>query len=249
MEIIKYRKIKDHLYELNLDNGTNLKFYDETIIKYSLLLKKSITNKELEEFTNYNDNLASYYLAIKYLTKKMRSKLEVEKFLRKAEFNDENINQAIIKLEKEGYLDNQRYINSYINDQIHLTSNGPEKIRHGLIKLGFDESMITIDYDFSDKLKTLIEKKVKLNRKYNTSMLRINLANYMINLGYPKELFMPYLENIKLNDKQLIKKDYEALLKKYRKKYDEPKLKLFIRDKLYKKGYNIEEISVVINDD
>jgi len=249
MEIIKYRKIKDNLYELDLDNGTTLKFFDDTIIKYSLLLKKIISNKELEEITNYNNKLAAYYYALKYLNRKMRSKLEIEKYLLKADYDKESISETLIKLEEEGYLNDQKYINSYINDQIHLTSNGPEKIKHNLIKLGFNENEININYDFNDKIQTLINKKLKLNRKYNTWTIKSNITNYLINLGYPKELFIEYLEDVKVDDQNLIKKDYELLLKKYQRKYDNKKLKLFIKDKLYKKGYNIEEISVVINDE
>jgi len=249
MEIIKYRKIKDNLYELDLDNGTILKFYDDTIIKYSLLLKKNITNNELEQITKYNDQLAAYYLALRYLNRKMRSRLEIEKYLDKAEYNQKIINETIKKLEKEGYLNNQKFITSYINDQLNLTYHGPEKIKHNLIKLGFSENEISIEKDFNDKIKLLIEKKLKLNRKYNTVTIKMNIKNYLINLGYSKEMFMHYLEDIKLNDQNLIKKDYEILLKKYQKKYDNKKLKLFIRDKLYKKGYNIDEISVVINDE
>ena len=249
MEIIKYRKIKNNLYELELSNGTKLKLYDDTIIKYDVLLKNSLTAKELAEITEYNDKLASYYLALKYLNRKLRSRLEVEKYLKKAEYDDNTIKWTIDKLTKEGYINNQKFITSYINDQLNLTANGPDKIKHNLIKLGFKEDEIYIDYDFSEKIKKLIDKKLKLNRKYNTQAIVMNITNYLINLGYPKNLFNEYLKEIKVDDTSLIKKDFDLLMKKYQKKYDNRKLKLFIRDKLYKKGYNIEEISVVINDD
>ena len=78
MEIKKYCKAKDNTYEIHLDNGSVLNLYDDIIIKYSLLLKKSITSAELDEITKCNDDLKAYYLGLKFITKKMRSKLEVE---------------------------------------------------------------------------------------------------------------------------------------------------------------------------
>ena len=249
MEIQKYRKIKNNMYEIHLDNGSILKLYDDCIIKFSLLLNKKINHKELIEITKYNEELEAYYLALRHLSKKMRSKLEVQKQLEKNEYNQKIIDDIISRLEKEGYLNSEKYIKSYINDQLNLTSNGPDKIKYNLIKFGFNEHEIVIEYDFSDKIKSLIDKKIKLNRKYNTSNLKINITQYLINLGYPKEMFMEYLNDIKVNDKSLIKKDYELLTKKYQRKYADKELKLFVRDKLYKKGYNIEEIREVMNNE
>jgi len=247
MKILKYRKTKANIYEIYLENGTVLKLYDDTIIKYSLLLKKALTIQEFEEINSYNDALVSYYLTLKYIAKKMRSKLEVEKHLQKAGFDNLVIEKTIKKIEDEGYLSNEKFTQSFINDQIHLTFNGPDKIKHSLIKLGINENEININYDFNAKIQKLIEKKIKSNRKYNTSRLKINLANYLIDLGYPREMFIHLLEDVKINDEKFIMRDYELLLKKYRHKYQEEKLNIFIRDKLYKKGYNIEEINEVMN--
>ena len=247
MEILKYKKLRTNIYELDLDNGSVLKLYDDTIIKYELLLNRGLDNKKLAEVIKYDDTLDAYYVALKYLNKKMRSHLEIKKYLVGKEFDKQIIDQTIKKLTEEGYLNQQKFIQSYISDQVRLTANGPDKIKYNLIKLGFREEEIVIDYDFSKKIETLINKKIKLNHKLSTNSLRINISNYLINLGYPNFLFAEYLTNIKVNDEFLIKKDYEILLKKYGKKYDKYKLNLFIRDKLYKKGYNNEEIAEVMN--
>jgi len=248
MEIVKYNKIKANTYDLNLDNGSVLSLYDETIIKFDLLLNKTIDNNKLSQVTSYNDDLDAYYLALKYIGKKMRSELEVEKYLLKKEFSNERVTKAISLLKEKGYLNNEKYITSYINDQIKLTNNGPDKIKANLIKLGINELEIIIDYDFSEKMGKLINKKINMNKKSSSFTLKQNISNYLINLGYNKESFIEIIENIKVDDSSLIRKEYELLVRKYKNKYDNPKLKLFIRDKLYRKGYNIEDINEVIND-
>jgi len=249
MEIIKYKKTKGNLYELEIDNGTILKLYDDTIMYFSLLLNKKIDHQLLTEITKYNDNLDAYYLSLNYLNKKMRSHQEIETYLKKKEFNQSVIDLTIKKLEQDGYLNRQKFITSYVNDQLNLTMNGPDKIKFNLIKLGFNEDEIVIDYNFEDKILKLIDKKVKLNKKLSNNALKINVANYLVNLGYSKELFANYLDDIRIDNLEMLKKDYNILYKKYHQKYQDNKLNLFIRDKLYKKGYNIDEINEVINND
>ena len=249
MEILSTKKIKNTEYELTLDNGSILKIHDDTILKYNLLIDKTIDQKKLDEITKYNDALDSYYLALKYINQKMRSTLEISKYLQKKNFDKKIIDQTIKRLQKEGYLNNEKFIESYINDQYNLTNNGPDKIKYNLIKLGFTEEEIIIDKDFTDKLKNIIIKKQKSNHKLSTNMLKQNIANYLVNLGYSKDMFIDYLDNINADDEDLIKKDYNLINKKYSRKYDSYKLKAVIKDKLYKKGYSIESINRLISED
>ena len=92
----------------------------------------------------------------------MRSTMEIKNYLQKKEFDQKIIEETINKLIKENYLNNQKFMESYINDQFNLTYNGPEKIKQNLIKLGINEDQIVINKDFSEKIKTLISKN-KLN--------------------------------------------------------------------------------------
>jgi len=246
MEILKYKKINNYEYEVALDNGSKLKLYDEIILKYGLLLNKDLDFKTLTLITKKNAGLDAYYLALKYLSKKMRSRLEIEHYLAQKQYPLKTINQTIIRLEDKGYLNEKQFIKSFINDQLTLTNHGPIKIKYQLVKLGVPEELIDINADFSEKLQYLINKKVKLNHKLNTNALKNNITNYLINLGYEKEMFTPYLDSISTNDQALIKKDYQLLVNKYQKKYPANKLNLFIKDKLYRKGYSAEEINEVI---
>lgn len=247
MEIINYKKIKNNQHELKLDNGIILKLYDDTIIKYNLLINKNLDNKFITEITKFNEEIGSYYIALDYLNKKMRTELEIQKLLQKKEYDFKTINQTISKLKIQGYINDNKYIESYINDQYHLTNNGPEKIKYDLNKLGIDESKIIIDKDFSLKLKNIIEKKVKLNNKLNNEGLKINISNYLLNLGYSKEMFEEDLKNINVDDNTLIKKDYDKLYKKFYNKYDKDKLNFYLKDKLYKKGYKIDIINKIVD--
>ena len=169
-------------------------------------------------------------------------------FIFPLKFDSIIIDKTINKLTKEGYLDHKNYINSYINDTFNFTNYGPNKMKYNLLKLGFNEDEIELflNKDFSIKIDNIINKKVKLNNKLSTNALKIYINNYLVNLGYPKEMFIDKLMAIHGDNKKMILKDYQLLMKKYQKKYDKEKLDYFIKDKLYKKGYNIDEINEVV---
>ena len=57
MEIIRFKKGKKNIYEVELDNGSILKLYDDVIVKYNLIVNKHLTDKSLKEITDYNDSL------------------------------------------------------------------------------------------------------------------------------------------------------------------------------------------------
>ena len=250
MEIVKFKKSKSNLYEIMLDNGLSFKLYDDVIVKYNLLVNKKFDDKFFEDVRNYNDSLDAYYLSIKYLNTKMRSEKELKKYLTKKNISQEHIESTIKRLNSEGYLNHETYIKSYINDAYNFTNNGPLKIKSSLKDLGFKEEEITpyLNLNYSDKIKKIIDKKIKVNTKLSNNNLKHHLTNYLINLGYPKESFISYLETIHFDDSKQLQKDYETLIKKYSKKYTGEKLKYFIKNKLYQKGYSIEKIEEVTHE-
>ena len=67
MEIVKFKKIKNNLYEVIFQDGSKLKFYDDTIIKFNLLINKKIDANKLKEILNYNNGIDAYYKALKYI--------------------------------------------------------------------------------------------------------------------------------------------------------------------------------------
>lgn len=251
MEIKKFKKLKNNIYELELDNGSLVKLYDDVIVKYSLLINKKIDNKLLDEITKYNTSLDAYYLSLKYISKKLRCEKEIEKYLTKLDFNKDVIDKTISKLNKDGYLKHDIYIKSYINDIYNFNNYGPDKIKFNLRELGFNLNEIEPyleDKDFRSKAIKIVDKKVKANHKLSDYMLKQNISNYLINLGYPKDIFYDYLDNIKINNKDILVKEAGNYIKKYSKKYENKELLYFIKDKLYKKGYNSNEIDEVLNE-
>ena len=253
MKIIKFKKERDNRYTIFFDDNTKLKLYDDIIIKYNLLNNKEVDAKKLELITKDNDSLASYYKAIKYITIKMRTEKEVYIFLCKY-FTKQVSNKTIEKLKSEGYFNNDLYIKSYINDQILLTNNGPNKIKDNLKKLGFEENEINNYLNSIDdevwflKLSKIIDKKINSNHRYGKNKIIMKLVYDLGNAGYYKWMIERTIEKYDINtDKKIIENEYKKVYNHLAKKYEGENLKYQIKMKLFQKGFTSEEISELLN--
>lgn len=244
MKIQKYSKCKSNKYKVLIDD-CEYTFYDDIIIKYNFLMKKEIDPLLFSEAIKENNELDSYYLSIKYITKKMRSEKEIEEYLKKKNLSSKIIEKTIKRLKKNNFLNDDLYLKAYINDQINLTNNGPLKIVKNLISLGLEEEKIreflnNIDGNiWQNKIDKYINKKVSLNSSNSSKMFKLKIMNDLINLGYDKEIVVNVLNNYEIDDNAILKKEYEKAKKQLSKKYSGYELEKKIKERLYRKGFYI----------
>lgn len=247
MKIEKYTKDKGNKYKVLIDD-INYTMYDDVIVKYSLLLRNEISEKELKAIVEENDKLSNYYDSIRYITKKMRSKLEIKEFLRKKMVNEKVINETIKKLEENHFLNEELFIKAYVNDQINLTNNGKNKILKGLVKLGIDNDSASTYLDnidnevFMSKIDKYVDKKISTNKNSSIYMLKNKIMTDLINLGYKKSDIVEVLNSKEINDDEAKKREYEKIKRSLEKKYSGDVLEYKIREKLYRKGFRSNEI-------
>ncbi len=239
-------------YKVTLSNNENYLLYDDVIVKYELLRKKDFDEKFLDELVTYNNQLEAYYVAIKYIEKKLRTKIEIQKYLLK-NYDKNIVDKTIEKLTNDGYLNDKKYAELYINEQINLTLNGPGKIKMNLIKLGIDKETINFYLDKVDKqllmerINKYIMKKNRLNHKFSKNKLKEKLVYELNNLGYESKDIYENLNNISIEEPvNLINKEYEKCYAKLSQKYSGYDLDSRIITKLLTKGFSYEEIKTII---
>ena len=242
MKILKYSYLKDSRYKITIDDK-EIYLYEDIIIKENLLIKKDISEKELTRLLKENNFYELYYNALKYLKTKLRSKKEIEKYLKNINDDKNNINKVIEKLSKDGYLNDKTYAKAYIHDYFYLKNIGPLKIKKDLLELKINETIIDEELlvikkeEQINKIKTYINKQLNLNKNKSVHALKEKLSNNLIIKGYEKEYIIEELENISFNEEDLFKKEYDKLYKKYSKKYTGKDLEYKIKQKLYEKGF------------
>ena len=239
MQINKFKKIGKNKYKIFFDNS-ELILFEDIILKYDLLIKKNMDVDLLDEVIIENKYYEAYDLALSYIEVKMRNRKEIIKYLSKKEFNDNEINYALDKLQDLNLLNDKAYIVAYINDKVNLSLDGPLKIKKCLVELDFnefdiDEYLNTFDDDvWKIKIIKIVDKKKSMMRNKSYFMFINKMKNDLYNMGYSGDMVDEYLSNIEYNSNS-IDKDIEKSKRKYN---DKNKIINF----LLRKGYSYDEI-------
>lgn len=254
MEIIKITKKNKNQYVVKLSDNSSLSFYDDTIVHYNLLGKKRIDQNLLKEISEYNQNLEAYYKALKDITVKLRTEKELVSRLAKNNYSKKSIALAIEKLKKQGYINDDLYLKSYVNDQVNLTLKGPRKITMELKKLGFlelDAEAVLKRFKedvWQDKIKKVIQKKEKANHNLSLMMFKQKVKKDLFNLGFNNEMIEKQLNEYEFAENDLaLEKEFNKEYKRLSKKLNDDLLKNKIKYNLYRKGFEMAKIEDVLN--
>lgn len=250
MKIKSFKKEKNNKYKIIFESGEDIILYDDVIVKYNLLVNKTFDTNKLEEIIKYNSNLDAYYLALKYISKKMRTKLEIRKYLEKKDIDSKTIDETINKLVNNKAINEDLYIQAFCNDQINFSNIGPNKIVSKLKDLGISKEK-SIDYlnsindsIWQNKINKIVDKKIKSNHNYSTYILKNKILNSLVNDGFDKSMVTDIINTKDIScDKNIIIKEYNKQKNKLSKKYDGEALEYQIKLKLRSKGFSNDEIN------
>ncbi len=248
MKILKYKKRANGKYSIYLDDGREFVYYEEVILKYNLLITKEIKEEDLLTIHNANLEYDVYYVALKSIESRYKSIYELRGVLLRKEYPREMIDKAIDKLISQKYLDDRLFTKSYIHSQMVSTSHGPNRIKKDLLDKHvsediIDEEMEAFDTDTQlEKIKKIIDRGIKTNHSKGGVVLKQKIVNDLKMQGYSYDIIPSIINEYKFgNDKELAKKEYDKLYRKYSTKYEGYELKNIIREKMYQKGFVYEE--------
>lgn len=250
-KISKIKKINNK-YTIILSDNSSLSFYSDTLIKYNLLKPREISDKELEEVINYNNYIEAYNKALTYISYKQRTKKEIKDKL--CNYSIDVIDKVIKKLDELSLLDEKKYIEAFINDQINLGNKGPFYIKKELKKLNInidyiDEILNNINEDvWIEKVKKIVDKKINTNKKLPKERLLLKIKKDLILLGYSKNIIDKVLSNIIIEeDNEVIEMAFDKEYNRLSKKYKDKELEKKVKYNLYKKGFSLERIEEILN--
>lgn len=248
MRIEKYKKLKNGKYEVILEDHIRYELYEDTILKYDLLLTRKIEETRKKEILDFDQKMEVYYMALKYLKTRARSRRETEKYLQEKQYNIEYIKISLDQLENQGYLNDMRYAKSFLNNKVITTTNGPLKIRQELLKKEIDVNIIdeVLEEYTEDRQKEKIQKimlrMIKSNRNKGINLLKRKIMSDLIIQGFNKDLIVDAIDHYDFgSDDEMIKREYDSLYRKLSRKYSGNELELKIKQKMYQKGLAYEK--------
>lgn len=179
--IISLEKQKrEERYNLFLDGEFYSGLELETIVKYKLKNGQDISKERIDEILNESESSYAFNKALKYLSKSMKTENEVIDFLKSKKIRYDAIVLAIDKLKQYDYINDEIYINSYVN--FYKSRYGKNKIKQNLIQKGLDRELIEeniVNYDEKENLNFLVNeiKKQSKNQAIDLKMKQKIIRN------------------------------------------------------------------------
>ncbi len=245
MKKISSIKKKNNKYLISFDDNSILEVFSDIIIKYNLFDGKIIS---LDVYNNIlEDNLyyEAFLKALKLLNKKLRTTKQVKSLLK--EYPNNTVDKVISDLKKVNYLNDEVFINAFINDQINLGYKGPLYIKKELENLelpSFSLDEVALDI-WKSKINLIINKRKKLNKNLSRKAFIMKMREYLLKYGYELDMINDCLANVDFDETNALFLQRQKELNKLKGKYEGEKLNNMIKYNLIKKGFNLENIDLM----
>ncbi len=246
---IKKLKIGEKKVVIVFSNDEKLEIAPDVYTDFHLFKGKEITNKEINEIKRRNDLDKYLKYAFKLTSERNYSKHQIKEKLLKKGASEDQIEDIIDTLVKYNLIDDKELLKEVLEyaDYKHY---GYNRIKDELFKKGISSKYIDeLVYDESREYKQamlLLKDYEKKYAKYNYASLKEHIYQAYLRQGYNTDIASKCLEKISPMDvkkeKELIKEDYQKLLKKYQNKLPKGELKDKIINSLLNKGYSYKYI-------
>ena len=255
----KITKIKEsnNYIVLYLDNDEKLYVSIEAYFKHNLANLKGFDNKTYELLKKEENLILGYNAVLKKLSVKDHSIKQIKDFLYlKRKLNSDEVNKIIDKLIQYNLLDDEKYcierIN-YLNEQLFSIKQIKNKLKNEGISNELIEKYIVSDSNKEyEKVNKLVNKYLNTIKNKSLNAKKQLILNKVVNLGFNYDDVKMAIDslNIKVdNEYELLKKEYLKIKNKYQRKYESYDLKYRISGYLMNKGFKLEDINKVMEEE
>ncbi|MGN1222567.1 MAG: RecX family transcriptional regulator [Christensenellales bacterium] len=188
---------KDERYNLYLDGEFFSGIEPDIIVKYSLKNGQEFDKDKIVNIVLESESFNAFNKALKYISKSMKTQGEMEKYLLSKGFNADVVKIAIDKLIEYKYIDDEKYIETYV--QFYKNECGKQKIKQALLSKKLDEELIEKYLSYSEEEN--LEKICQLIKKYSKNKdldynEKIKIKRRLFSKGYSVEIINKAFNNL-----------------------------------------------------
>ena len=187
---IEYQKKNKDRLNIYIDDEYAFAIGINILIKFSLAKGMVIDREFLDEILKSEEKSSVYNYGIKLLSRSAKCENEIRQKMKAKGFDLQLIDNAIIKLKEQKYLDDERYCEMFIKDKINISKYGVRKIKEALILKGISREIIEEKIscisreDEEERAYLLGAKKLPTIREKDKFKRKVKLYNYLIGRGF-----------------------------------------------------------------
>lgn len=187
---IEYQKKNKNRVNIYLNDSFAFGVDLNIMIKYSLAKYMELEDEFIEEILKAEEEINVYNYALSVLSRYAKSEKQLRDKMIEKGYDQEFIDNAIIKLKQQRYLDDERYSDMLINSKINISKYGKRRIKEALYERGINKEIIEekisqlSNEDEIERAYLLGGKKLRTLKEEDTRKKTIKLSNYLINKGF-----------------------------------------------------------------
>lgn len=251
---ITRQKNNPERYNIYLNEEYAFAVDEGILIKFGLTKDKVLEQTDVDEMV-YEDGIAkAFNKALGYLSFQMRSEYEVKKKLLDAGHGEAVVLEAIRKLERLGFLNDESFSKALLETKKKSAKKGPRAIQQDLMKKGIDKKLqeqVLGSYSHEDQVKIameLAEKQVRAGDKKTPTQVKQKIQDVLMRKGYSFAIIKEVLDQIKFEREDdewqdMIQLQGDKIWRKYAAKFTGSERRNKVKQTLYQKGFPIEVIN------
>ncbi|WP_407058306.1 RecX family transcriptional regulator [Tigheibacillus jepli] len=107
---------------------------EDILVKYNLRKGLELSDEAIAELQKQDNIQKAYSMAVNFLSYRMRTKKEIQNYLREKEVEPQQIDAVIDRLQNEKLIDDREFANAFVHDRMEFSTKGPLIIRQELQK-------------------------------------------------------------------------------------------------------------------
>ena len=239
-------------YNIFLDDKYAFSASEQTVAEFVLLKGQELTDEKVNEVKQYDEDAKATNLASRYLNYEPRTVYEVLQYLKDHGIDNEPAQAAVSQLTEMGFLDDQKYVDLAIRQNLRIGTDGPMTISRKLTQKGINPELVQIgleqidDSEWQDAgqrvLKSMKSKIGRISQRELERKMRTKLMSHGFSSSIADEIIAE-LDLAQDESEQLdaLKKQGVKAYKRFRR-LPEQERNSKIRNYLYTHGFASNEI-------
>lgn len=210
----KYRRMY-HIYT-GADEPL-LSVHEDILVRYRLMKDRTLSKSEIDNIRKEDERYRAYALAIVYLGAKPRTRKEIERYLIRKEFEDENIQYALDRLENEHIVDDEQYARQFASGRLRNSLKGRRWIKQELQQRGISKEAAAEATDALDREVELLAAKKAAEKKWRSLKGELidrkrKLMGYLLRRGFTGDIVKEAIKSIDLEPEEDTFEEVDGLL-------------------------------------
>lgn len=251
---ISRQKNNKERYNIYINEAYNFAVDEGTLIKFGLQKGNILEQHEIDDIV-YEDEIAkAFNKALTFLSFQMRSEHEVRQKLLQAEYGSAVVEEAIHKLARLGFLNDESYSKALVETRKRTAKKGPAAIRQDLIKKGIDKKLqeqVLGEFSHAEQVQLageLAEKQVRASAGKTPTQVKQKTQDLLLRKGYSYSIVSEVLEQLTFEQtddewEMLIEQQGDKIWRKYAAKFTGYERNNKVKQALYQKGFPVEVIN------